>query len=66
MDTNDKWILIGILCVPLIMLGAYMAGWEDSRRYMRVQAIERGFAEYKVDKYGNSTFVWKGEPKNEK
>ena len=52
--------LIGlILCFAMgCMIGCYYG-----TNAMKAQVVERGCAEWKTDIWGNSTFVWKSDPK---
>jgi hypothetical protein len=57
METIDK-AAIAIVAVLLTIISAAIA-YDMGQRGMRAQAVERGFAEWKVNNNGTDvTFVW--------
>lgn len=57
METIDK-VAIAIVAVLVTIISAAIA-FDLGQRGMRAQAVERGFAEWKVNNNGTDvTFVW--------
>ena len=57
METIDK-VAIAIVAVLVTVISAAIA-FDLGQRGMRAQAVERGFAEWKVNNNGTDvTFVW--------
>lgn len=58
METIDK-VAIGVVAILVTIISAAIA-FDIGQRGMRAQAVERGFAEWKVNNNGTDvTFVWK-------
>lgn len=57
METIDK-VAIGVVAFLITFISAAIA-FDIGQRGMRAQAVERGFAEWKVNTNGTDvTFVW--------
>ena len=58
--TKDN-IMLGAFLVSLLMVAVVMFhfGDEYASRQFKTEAAERGYAEWKVDTQGKSTWAWK-------
>jgi hypothetical protein len=64
MNKEDAGLFVGLLIVAvlLIVLGASVGGRAcayEAKRSVHIEAIKKGFAQWKVDESGQITFEWK-------
>ena len=54
------------LCVMLVILVIGAWGFHSGTKFVRVEAVEHGYAEWVSDKYGETKFKWKWEQVDDK
>lgn len=54
-----EWMMVA--CFILLLVASFGLAWQ--RDELKTEAVKRGFAEWVVDVWGNTTFQWRGASK---